>query len=90
MDMSFDPAVVAPPAIGGVGRDPSAPHLDALEAEAIHILREVVAECANSALLFSRRQGFGGGAAPGAEGVLSRSGCRFRCCTSTPDTISPR
>ena len=28
-------------------------HLDALEAEAIHILREVAAECTNVALLFS-------------------------------------
>ena len=28
-------------------------HLDALESEAIHILREVAAECANPALLFS-------------------------------------
>ncbi len=28
-------------------------HLDALESEAIHIMREVAAECANPALLFS-------------------------------------
>src|SRR5438067_4277549 len=28
-------------------------HLDALESEAIHILREVAAECSNPALLFS-------------------------------------
>src|ERR1044072_6330846 len=28
-------------------------HLDALESEAMHILREVAAECANPALLFS-------------------------------------
>ncbi len=31
----------------------NARHLDALESEAIHILREVAAECANPALLFS-------------------------------------
>jgi sulfate adenylyltransferase subunit 2 len=31
----------------------NAAHLDALESEAIHILREVAAECANPALLFS-------------------------------------
>ena len=28
-------------------------HLDWLEAESIHIIREVVAECSNPALLFS-------------------------------------
>lgn len=28
-------------------------HLDALESESMHILREVAAECANPALLFS-------------------------------------
>jgi sulfate adenylyltransferase subunit 2 len=31
----------------------NARHLDALESEAIHILREVAAECSNPALLFS-------------------------------------
>src|SRR5476649_2542440 len=36
----------------GLG-DVNARHLDALESEAIHILREVAAECANPALLFS-------------------------------------
>jgi len=30
----------------------NAAHLDALESEAIHILREVAAECSNPALLF--------------------------------------
>src|SRR6059058_1475384 len=33
--------------------DVNARHLDALESEAIHILREVAAECSNPALLFS-------------------------------------
>ena len=33
--------------------DVNAAHLDALESEAIHILREVAAECTNPALLFS-------------------------------------
>jgi sulfate adenylyltransferase subunit 2 len=33
--------------------DVNSRHLDALESEAIHILREVAAECANPALLFS-------------------------------------
>jgi sulfate adenylyltransferase subunit 2 len=34
-------------------KDVNARHLDALESEAIHILREVAAECSNPALLFS-------------------------------------
>jgi sulfate adenylyltransferase subunit 2 len=34
-------------------REVNARHLDALESEAIHILREVAAECTNPALLFS-------------------------------------
>ncbi|QOY95860.1 sulfate adenylyltransferase subunit CysD [Massilia sp. UMI-21] len=34
-------------------REINARHLDALESEAIHILREVAAECSNPALLFS-------------------------------------
>ena len=37
---------------GALG-DVNARHLDALESEAIHILREVAAECSNPALLFS-------------------------------------
>jgi sulfate adenylyltransferase subunit 2 len=37
----------------GVLSDVNSRHLDALESEAIHILREVAAECANPALLFS-------------------------------------
>jgi sulfate adenylyltransferase subunit 2 len=43
------PAASSPGALGDV----NARHLDALESEAIHILREVAAECANPALLFS-------------------------------------
>ena len=37
----------------GVLTEVNARHLDALESEAIHILREVAAECSNPALLFS-------------------------------------
>ncbi|HEX8478428.1 MAG TPA: sulfate adenylyltransferase small subunit, partial [Telluria sp.] len=37
----------------GVLTDVNARHLDVLESEAIHILREVAAECTNPALLFS-------------------------------------
>lgn len=43
--------------VGGLDLEPNTrsgwSHLDALEAEAIHILREVAAECRNVALLFS-------------------------------------
>ena len=46
-------------------------HLRALEAEAIHIIREVAAEFERPVLLFSRRQGLGRHAAPGREGVLA-------------------
>ncbi|WEF35600.1 sulfate adenylyltransferase subunit CysD [Pseudoduganella chitinolytica] len=40
-------------AADGILGDLNARHLDALESEAIHILREVAAECSNPALLFS-------------------------------------
>jgi sulfate adenylyltransferase subunit 2 len=42
-----------PGKVHGALADVNARHLDALESEAIHILREVAAECANPALLFS-------------------------------------
>src|SRR6478736_2198134 len=43
------PGALSPGALGDV----NSRHLDALESEAIHILREVAAECSNPALLFS-------------------------------------
>ena len=46
------PATRALPAATGVAQ-PDAHHLDALESEAIHILREVAGQCATPALLFS-------------------------------------
>jgi hypothetical protein len=65
-------------------------HLRALEAESIHILREVVAEFAKPVMLYFHRQGFLGDAAPGAEGFLSRGRFRSRCCTSTLGTSFAR
>ncbi len=66
MDMSLDPAVIGQSSRGNLAIDSDAPagddaetralstrHLDALEAESIHILREVASECRNVALLFS-------------------------------------
>jgi sulfate adenylyltransferase subunit 2 len=48
-----DAETVPAPAKGSVPSSESLPHLDWLESEAIHILREVVAETTNPALLFS-------------------------------------
>ena len=72
------------------GRLTPGPTLDALEAEAIHILREVAAEFERPVHAVLRRQGLRGHAAPGRQGVLARRRCRSRCCTSTPGTTSPR
>jgi len=49
MSTTLDPALNAPLANTANRMD----HLDWLEAESIHILRELVAECSNPALLFS-------------------------------------
>ena len=58
-------------------------HLQRLEAESIHIMREVVAECEQAGDALLDRQGQRGDAAPGAQGLLSRASRRSRCCTST-------
>src|SRR6059058_5408164 len=47
---------------------PAFSHLDGLESEAIHVMREVVAETTNPALLFSG-QGLDRDAAPRREGL---------------------
>ena len=47
-------------------------HLDALEAESIHIIREVAAEFEKPGAALLRRQGLDRDAAPGREGVLAR------------------
>ena len=65
-------------------------HLRALEAEAIHIIREVAAEFERPGAAVLGRQGLDRHAAPGREGVRARPGCRSRSCTSTPATTSPR
>ena len=64
-------------------------HLDALEAESVHLLREVAAEFERPCLLFS------GGKDRVvmlhlAEKAFCRRGSRSRSCTSTPATTSPR
>ena len=58
-------------------------HLERLEAESIHIMREVVAEAEQPGDALFGRQGQRGDAAPGAQGVLSRRRRRSRCSTST-------
>ena len=45
-------------------------HLERLEAESIHIMREVVAEAEKPVMLYSIGKDIGGDAAPGEEGVL--------------------
>ena len=49
MSTTLEQSAFAPPA----GADNRMGHLDWLEAESIHILRELVAECSKPALLFS-------------------------------------
>jgi len=59
MNMTLDypvpataPAILVTPVVAHRGR-PTHDHLDWLESEAIHIMREVAAECSNPVLLFS-------------------------------------
>ena len=64
-------------------------HLAALESEAVHIIREVVAEFDRPVLLFS------GGKDSAvllhlARRAFHRHRCRSAFCTSTPGTTSPR
>ncbi len=54
-------------------------HLRQLEAESIHIIREVAAEFENPVMLYSIGKDSVGHAPPRAEGVLSRRRCRSRC-----------
>ena len=65
------------------------PHLEALEAEAIHIIREVAAELEKPVLLFS-----GGKDSIVllrlAEKAFAPAASRSRSCTSTRGTTSPR
>ena len=57
-------------------------HLQRLEAESIHIMREVVAECERPVMLYSIGKDSAVDAAPGDEGVLPGASRRSRCCTS--------
>ena len=65
-------------------------HLASLEAEAIHIMREVAAEFRNPVMLYSIGKDSRGDAASGDEGVLSRPSRRSRCCMSTRPGSSAR
>ena len=53
-------------------------HLQALEAEAIHVMREVAAELREARAAVLRRQGLDRPAAPRREGVPARRGSRSR------------
>ena len=58
-------------------------HLERLEAESIHIMREVVAESEKPVMLYSVGKDSAVHAAPRPQGVLPRRRRRSRCCTST-------
>ena len=60
-----------------------------LEAEAVHIIREVVAELRAAGAAVLRRQGFDRATSPGGEG-FSSSTVAVSVIMSTPDTTSPR
>ena len=62
--------------------------LQALEAEALFIMREVVAELERPVLLFSGGKDSIVMLRPGARRRSTRRGSRSRCCTSTPGTTS--
>ena len=69
---------------------PALSHLRALEAEAIHVMREVAAEREKPALLFSGGKDSIVLVRLAAEGLRAGRASRSRCCTSTPGTTSPR
>ena len=52
--------------------------LEKLEAEAVHIFREVAATIETPGAAVLRRQGLRGDAAPGGQGVLAGAACRSR------------
>ena len=59
-------------------------HLKQLEAESIHIIREVAAEFERPGDDVLDREGFFRHAASGPEGVFSPVSCPSLCCTSIP------
>ena len=65
-------------------------HLKQLEAESIHIIREVAAEFENPVMLYSIGKDSSVMVRLAHEGVPSRRRCRSRCCTSTPRGSSAR
>ena len=84
-------AAPSPTDVGGGARMTARlTHLQALESEAIHVMREVAAELSQAGAAVQRRQGLDRAAAPRREGVPARAASRSRSCTSTPATTSPR
>ena len=69
---------------------PALSHLRALEAEAIHVMREVAAEREKPALLFSGGKDSIVLVRLAQKAFAPAQACRSRCCTSTPGTTSPR
>ena len=64
--------------------------MNALEDEAVFVMREVAAEFERPGAAVQRRQGLDRAAAAGREGVPAGARSRARSCTSTPATTSPR
>ena len=69
-DRSGVAALCEPASPGAPGAPIALTHLQRLEAESIHIMREVVAECEKPVMLYSDRQGQRLHAAPRQEGLL--------------------
>ncbi len=65
-------------------------HLRALEAESIHILREVVAEFERPVMLYSIGKDSSVMLRLAQKAFYPGSDSRSRCCTSTPPTSSAR
>ena len=70
-DRSGLAALCEPASPGAPGVPVALTHLQRLEAESIHIMREVAAECEKPVMLYSDRQGQRLHAAPRQEGLLS-------------------
>jgi hypothetical protein len=65
-------------------------NLDRLEAESLHILREVAAEFRNPVMLYFDRQGQHGAAAPAEEGLPSGAARHPAAARRTPPGSSAR
>ena len=89
-DRSGLAALGEPLSPGAPGAPIALTHLQRLEAESIHIMREVVAECEKPVMLYSIGKDSAVHAAPGARRRSIPRSRRSRCCTSTRPGSSGR